>query len=133
MPSTALTVSFGARFAEEFPRFPTDQQDKILAFVEQFERHGLNDFAKFEGKIARSGADLDDDDPLKAFCENNNLWHYHIGIPEYEERHEKYKTSDWVLHFMWPEKNHIVLVDIYSHYTSDGGFYLPSEGYLKQA
>lgn len=47
------------------------------------------------------------------------------------QSHGRYKTSDMVLHFQWKNKgNHISLVDMYDHYTSEGRFYLPSGHYL---
>lgn len=134
MEGTTYTVSFGKKLQEEFQRFPKDQQDKIIAFADLYERVGLVDFDLYEGKIAPSWSGLDESNPLHGYCRENFLWHYHIGIPEYHQRHEKYKTSEWVLHFMWPhQSSHIVLVDIYSHYVRGGEFYLPPEDYLLEA
>lgn len=122
------TVDFLPKFQKEFANFPIEHQDKVLDFVQQFQVHGLSDFSIYEGKIAPSWV------PGTAeyyFAISNDLWHYHIGIPTYTQRHGRYKTSDMVLHFQWQNKGpHISLVDMYDHYTSDGRFYLPSGAYL---
>jgi mRNA-degrading endonuclease RelE of RelBE toxin-antitoxin system len=126
------TVKFRKQFAIEFQYYPDFQQDKILDFVETFEQHGLSDFSKYTGKISQSWSNLQPSNSDYRYAQKNHLWHYHIGIPKYEQLHSKYKTSDVVLHFQWHNKgNTICLVDIYSHYKIDGSFYLPSPDYLK--
>ena len=122
-------VEFCKQFAIEFKNYPKNQQDKILDFIETFEQHGLSDFAKYDGKITPSWSGLKISNPNYIYTKENNLWHYHIGIPIYQQVHSKYKTSDVVLHFQWQQG---YLVDIYNHYTHDGSFYLPSFNYLAQ-
>lgn len=127
-----FTVKFKTKFAQEFKNFPTAQQDKILDFIEIFQKVGLSDFTKYEGKISPSWASLNITDTNYHYAKQNHLWHYHIGIPIYEQRHSKYKTSDVVLHFQWQKNStEIYLVDIYQHYTKAGNFYLPSKDYLQ--
>lgn len=129
-----FTVSFNKLFAKQFEQFDTKAQDCILDFVEQFERCGLDDFTNYEGKIAPSWSNLATDNPKYVYAKGNDLWHYHIGLPEYTQRHDKYKTSDWVLHFQWqPKGTELNLVDMCYHYTCDGEFYLPDESYLEKA
>ena len=124
-------VEFRRQFAIEFKNYPKNQQDKILDFIETFEQQGLTDFSKYAGKIAPSWSNLKSSNPNYAYAKENNLWHYHIGIPIYQQLHAKYKTSDVVLHFQWQQgENVIYLVDIYSHYRYDGSFYLPPSNYL---
>lgn len=128
---TTYTWSFKTKFSQEFSNFPEDQQNKILDFTEVYEIHGLSDFTMYEGKISPSWYGLVETDPAHAYAQLNHLWHYHIGIPTYTTRHGKYKTSDMVLHFQWPDRGtHIDIVDVYYHYKSDGSFYVPSIGYL---
>lgn len=128
------TVSFGKLFAKEFANFSEKDQDAVLDFTEQFERCGLSDFSQFKGKISPSWSNLDEDDEVFTYAMSHALWHYHIGLPEYIQRHPKYCTSDWVLHFQWVQgENHIHIVDMCYHYTQDGKFYLPSPQYLDKA
>lgn len=120
------TWKLSSQFQCEFSNFPVDQQDKIIEFTDVYETYGLSDFTKYEGKITSSwsGSDMSKSD--YEFAKDNHLWHYHIGIPHYTQVHGKYKTSDWVLHFQWPNKGNIIaLVDLYVHYKGDGSFYLP--------
>jgi hypothetical protein len=126
----AHTWSFSILFAQQFKQFPSPDQDKILDFIETYETHGLSDFSNYEGKITPSwsGDGISQND----YAHDNSLWHYHIGIPDYKQRHPAYKTSDWVLHFQWENKgDHITIIDLYSHYNYDGEFYLPPEAYLE--
>ncbi|EMO6184485.1 hypothetical protein [Proteus mirabilis] len=122
---------FSEQFAKEFANFPKDQQDKILEFTEIYEANGLSDFSCYEGKITYSWKGLKTTDDKFVYAYENQLWHYHIGIPEFKSSNPKYKTSDWVLHFQWDkEASQIFLVDMYKHYTQDGVFYLPEPKYL---
>jgi hypothetical protein len=130
-----FTLSFGRKFATEFKNFPKDQQDKILDFWGLVSTHGLTHFSFFPGKISPSWCGLSSTDPRYSFTQDNSLWHYHIGIPSYRKNHDKYSTSDWVLHFQWVNYRnggtHINLIDVYQHYSSDGTFYIPHPSYLE--
>lgn len=128
-----MKYTWGVRlkFSEELGRYPRDQQDRILDFIEVYEKHGLADFSKYPGKIAPSWSGLLASHPSYSYTRDNSLWHYHIGIPEYKQRHPTYLTSDYVLHFQWPDKGtHIDLVDTCYHRKSNGEFYLPPPDYL---
>lgn len=129
-----FTVSFNKLFAKAFAGFDDKAQDCVLDFVEQFERCGLADFSMFEGKISPSWSNLATDDPKFIYAKENDLWHYHVGLPEYTQRHDKYKTSDWVLHFQWKVGGkEIHIADMCYHYTREGEFYVPNENYLEKA
>lgn len=125
----SYTVVFLPEFARQFANFPEDHQNKVLDFIELYEQFGFSDFTKYEGKIAPSWTSGSEN---YQYAKSNDLWHYHIGIPVYNQLHQKYKTSDTVLHFQWPGRGkEIKLVDMYDHYTSAGKFYLPPATYLK--
>ncbi|WP_342616563.1 hypothetical protein [Rhodoferax sp. GW822-FHT02A01] len=127
-----FVVSFKAQFAQEFTRFPPDQQLKITEFIGKFQSVGLVDFSQYPGKIAPSWSSLSPGDPKYAYAYTNSLWHYHIGLPVYVQQHPKYQTSDWVLHFQWVGQGHrIDLVDLYQHHNWKGEFYLPPESALQ--
>ncbi len=55
-----------------------------------------------------------------------NLWHYHIGIPNYEQASNGDMVSEYVLHYIRGE-DHIIIVDLDSHPP----FNLPSDEYLQ--
>ncbi|WP_426452825.1 hypothetical protein ACPF64_00010 (plasmid) [Acinetobacter sp. KB005] len=125
-------IEYSEKFAEQWTNFPLDIKGMIKNFIDTFRDHGLLDnFNQYEGKISHSWRNcLTEEDT--AYARSNNLWHVHIGYPEFEPGF-KYSTSDWVLHFVWDKLNNpnrIVLVDCYSHETSDGKFYLPDRSYL---
>lgn len=131
-----FTVAYKAKFAGEFANLKQDQQDKVLDFTDCVEKHGLSDFSKFPGKITPSWKGVHESSPEYAYAYDNSLWHYHVGLPNYKQSISgKYLTSDWVLHFQWIDKDrggtHITLVDLYSHWTHDGKFWLPQPDYLE--
>ncbi|POP53100.1 hypothetical protein [Zhongshania marina] len=125
----AYEWSFGCKFASEFQNLSQIDQDKILDFTDIFEINGFDDFTRYTGKIAPSWSG-DISQKNFEFARKHDLWHYHVGIPDYKARHDKYQTSDWLLHFVRQSSQRIILVDLYSHYTSAGEFYFPPESYL---
>jgi hypothetical protein len=134
MEDTDYEVLYLPQFKKEFENFPTYQQDKILDFTDIYEIKGLSDFKEYEGKITPSWKNLEQSDPNYSYTFNNELWHYHVGVPDYIQKHGKFKTSSVVLHFQWPSRsNTINLVDLYDHYLRDGSFYLPPSKYLLQS
>ncbi|MDR9777607.1 hypothetical protein RJJ65_34265 [Rhizobium hidalgonense] len=128
----AYTWEFGKQFAVEFTLYPVEQQDKILDFIDIYQIFGLSDFTKFQGKIKYSWSGIDKLDPIYDFTYSNNLWHYHIGIPNYKKsKYNQYYTSDMILHFQWKNRStHIRILDITWHYKASGEFWLPANNYL---
>ncbi|AWB65156.1 hypothetical protein C2869_01270 [Saccharobesus litoralis] len=125
-----FTWKFSDQFAKEFTSFPDDYRNSVVDFITTYQDYGLSDFSKYEGKIAPSWSGNGSEEDKK-YAKENHLWHYHVGLPEYEQLHDSYKTSDYLLHFQWKFKgNDISIVDMYRHYKIDGSFYLPSEKYL---
>ena len=127
------TWEFGKQFAIEFTNYPVEQQNKILNFIETYQQFGLIDFTKFQGKIKPSWLGIDKLNPVYDFTYSNSLWHYHIGIPDYQKsKYNHYLTSDMVLHFQWKKQaTHIRILHITWHYKATGEFWLPANEYLK--
>lgn len=127
----SFTWGVRANFAKEFERYPKDQQDSISDFLFTYQQFGLRNETKYPGKLSCSWANLLATDPNFVYAKDNNLWHYHIGLPAYMQAARGYRTSDWVLHFQWENAgNHIDLVDTCYHKKANGQFYLPSADYL---
>lgn len=127
------TVDFSKQFAEEFTRYPQDQEFAILGFLSIYEKNGLAEFSKYKGKISPSWRGIDKSSSIYQYAQSNSLWHAHIGLPQYQKsKYKEYFTSDMILHFQWVDKgNHIRIVDITWHYKADGSFWLPQPSYLK--
>lgn len=118
-----FTVDFGRQFAVEWNNYQQDQKDKVASFVITVQVHGL-DQTKLPGKLSASWINANATD--HAYALRNDLWHYHIGLPTYRVNMYGPATSDWLLHFQHVSgSTHISIVDMYTHYTSKGGFYLP--------
>ncbi|ULR87386.1 hypothetical protein [Comamonas sp. B21-038] len=122
----SYTVKYSIQFLKDFDHFPEDQVLKIAKFASVFQQHGLADQTKFEGRVSPSWMNLPTNHPDYQYTLSRHLWHYHIGIPQYSGMQQWNRTSDWVLHFQWPQRGPTVwLVDVYAHHTSSGAFYLP--------
>ena len=128
----SYTWEFGKQSAVEFSNYPEKQQNKILDFTDIYEEYGLSEFSKYQGKISPSWRGIEKTDPIYDFTYSNNLWHYHVGLPEYtKSKYNNYLTSDMVLHFQWKKSStHIRILDITDHYKSNGEFWLPNRNYL---
>lgn len=124
---------FGKQFAVQFGHYPEDQQDKILDFTDIYEEFGLKDFSKYQGKITPSWRGIDKTDPIYDFTYSNNLWHYHIGMPDYvKSKYNNYSTSDMILHFQRKDHKKLIrLLDITWHYKANGEFWLPTNECLE--
>jgi len=120
-------VSFGKLFAKHYANFPAKDQDKIDEFIEHYQDHG---FVGLTGKnVDSSNVSKDDPDFIKKvkYAIDNSLWHYHIGIPEYElSRCGTYSTSEFVLHYQKISDYEIKLVDFSPHPP----FQMPTKNYL---
>lgn len=127
-----FTVSFKLQFAKEFAVFAPDQQMAVASFVSTYQSHGLDDQTKFPGRISPSWHNLPTNHPNHKYTLENELWHYHVGLPMYSGSGQWGRVSDWLLHFQWPGRGpHISLVDLYQHYRADRSFYLPNVGRLE--
>ncbi len=122
------TVSYGEIFLKSFKHYPANDRAKIQEFIEHYECHGLQNLS---GRIKKS-SEVSNDDPLFAskvsFANENNLWHYHIGIPEYDDsKNSGDWTSEYLLHYQEISNFEIKIVDFDTHPP----FNLPSVKYLK--
>lgn len=122
-----FSVSFGEKFLQEFKCFPKADQKKIIQFVDYVRKHG---FVGLEGRNKSSINVLSTDPEFLAkvsYAREHNLWHYHIGIPEYTpDTPFGDRTSEWVLHYIRTDDT-IKIIELGSHPP----FKLPRQEYLK--
>jgi hypothetical protein len=127
-----FTVGFGPQWSREWKQYQPDQKIKVGEFVQLYQAHGL-DPTKLPGRISPSWMGLQPQHPNYAYTQNNFLWHYHIGLPQYTKSAVGDHTSDWVLHFQWVGRgSHIDLLELSTHQVM-GKFYLPPAGSLPAA
>ncbi|WP_371233608.1 hypothetical protein ACAW63_10895 [Pseudomonas sp. QE6] len=114
----ALTVELSDFFSANFSQFPHDDKVKIALFIKHCQANGLNGLP---GKLKPS-TDVPGTDPdyytKVQYARDNYLWHYHIGIPDYEKLNpfSKVLTSRYVLHFQrFPGNKVIRIVDLDDH------------------
>lgn len=110
-----------------------NEQELIKRFVLAYKQHGMpdEDYSVFPGKLSESWAGLDLTSSLYVHAKENHLHHYHIGYTTYWSTKKKYKTSEWVIHFIWHKSdrskwNEIKIVD-YTPHKLNGEFPLPSK------
>lgn len=121
-----MNVIYGDKFKSHLKHFPAIDQLKIKKFVEHIEQYG------FEGLTGRNKSS--DNVPTThpnwrervKYVQDNQLWHYHIGIPNYSSSEQGDYTSEYVLHYIKGE-NFIKIIDLSPHPP----LILPSEEYLK--
>lgn len=122
---SALKVTFGIRFKKEMLNFPTEDARKIRHFVKHVKEYGLKNL---QGRNKPSD-EVPTDDPnwreKVRYAQIHNLWHYHIGIPDYADGVKGDKTSEYILHYIRDDRM-IKIVDFNRHPP----FRLPTTDYL---
>lgn len=120
-----MNVKFGTEFALHFLNFPRADKQKINDFINHVTEFGL------EGLAGRnkSSDNVPFDDPNWAkkvnYAQTHKLWHYHIGIPTYEQATNGEWVSEYILHYQRFDDT-IILVEMSYHPP----FSLPNEKYL---
>lgn len=120
-------VQYSFHFENYTAGITETEQRQIVKFIMTFQKYGLGNFDNYEGKVGPSWKV--DDEEVHEYAKQNNLWHAHVGYPEFSQVHNKYKTSDYVVHFIWDKYNTyntIKLID-YTPHKIDGKFPIPEE------
>lgn len=100
MANGPVNVSVTEHFKARYKMFPRANREKISAFISEVMNSG---FANLEGRNKFSD-DVSTDDPdfiaKVRFVNEHCLWHYHVGIHDYEPG-TPYgdRTSMFVLHY----------------------------------
>lgn len=121
-----LSVNFGALFINRFNNFPVKDQQKIFDFTQHLQVHG---FGGLPGRN-KASTDVDTDDHLfmekVRYAREHSLYHYHIGIPEYDETKRVGDwTSEYILHYKYLGDK-VTILDLDSHPP----FTLPDKKFL---
>lgn len=121
-----MQVHLSPTFKTYLKNFPKSDQLKIADFITHVRIHGLH---ALEGRN-KSSQNVPTDDPkwidkVKQ-AQKYNLWHYHIGIPNYSGLFGD-KTSEYVLHYMLDDADDCITIVFMSAHPP---FELPDEQYL---
>ena len=122
-----LIIEFGQVFLDRFNNYPIVDIEKIKEFTDHITLYGFEGLA---GRNKRSdNVDTNDHEFIEKVkhAQKYNLYHYHIGIPEYDKTngHGEW-TSQYILHYKYLD-NVVTIVDLDQHPP----FTLPDEEYLK--
>lgn len=127
--TTIVTDGFSEAVRLRYP----EQVKIIVDVIKKFGKYGPRNKTFLPGKLVESYSGLSTNHPDYTFARDNNLWHYHCGLPIYVDR-GKYKTSDVLIHFQWDSTStddsvysKLTFLDIFSHYDENGNFYLPRD------
>jgi hypothetical protein len=121
-----MIVNLGDEFLKQLRNYPKADKEKIYNFIQHVQQYG------FQGLKGRNKAshNVDKNDPNFSakvrYAIDNNLHHYHIGIPNYTPSQNGDMTSEYVLHYVLVSDDEIRIVDMDSHPP----FNMPSEKYL---
>ncbi|EOJ9005026.1 hypothetical protein ACOVH1_003369 [Klebsiella pneumoniae] len=100
MANGSVDVSVTAHFRARYRQFPPKSRQRISTFINEVMKNG---FANLEGRNKFSD-DVSPDDPdfiaKVQFVYEHCLWHYHVGIHDYEmDKPYGDRTSMFVLHY----------------------------------
>lgn len=96
-----MIVSLGIQFGKELANYPQEDRLKIISFIIHLKNSG---FSGLEGRN-KSSDNVHKDDPhyptKVALAIQYKLWHYHIGIDEYDySKPYGDRTSEYVIHYI---------------------------------
>jgi len=125
---TEFVVNLSNCFLSEYLNYPSSDVDKIDTFIEHYQEYGFNGLT---GKnVPSCNVPTNDREFVQKvqYAKLHKLWHYHIGIPEYQlSACGKYQTSEYVIHYQRLSLTEIKIVDFSYHPPLT----LPSEQYLR--
>ena len=96
-----MKVTLATLFAKRFLNFPKQDQEKIRTFIEHVENYGLADL---QGRNKSSDNVPTDNLNYLAkvnYAQQHKLWHYHIGIPDYETASNGEQVSEYILYYQY--------------------------------
>lgn len=109
-----MKVIFGDDFGQKFKHFPKADKVKIFEFASHIEQFG---FVGLQGRN-KSSDNVPKNDPnwlaKVRYAQEYHLWHYHIGIPDYQLSKNGDYTSEYVLHYRRFDDK-IIIVAMSSH------------------
>jgi len=103
--------------------FKENQLDNLrqgfkLKIVDFMAAAATNSLAKLPGRNKKSNdANTENTNFVKLaeYANEYNLWHYHLGIPNYSKSKDGDLTSNWVLHYRYVNKETIEIVYVGDH------------------
>lgn len=112
-----MNVEIGKLFGREVLNFPPDDQIKIFSFIKHVQDFGL---VRLEGRNKNSDEVPTDDIEFISkvrTAQAHKLWHYHIGIVDYDmTKPFGDRTSEYILHYKRElVPNEVKIVDFSSH------------------
>ena len=123
-----MIVSLGDEFSKQLKHYPLTDKEKIYEFIRHVQQQG---FVGLKGRNKPSH-NVEKNDPDFAakvrYAIDNNLHHYHIGIPHYTPSPNGDMTSEYILHYILVNDDEIRIVDMDYHPP----FKMPNEKYLIQ-
>lgn len=95
-----MNVILSENFKKHFIHFPRQDRIKIFAFIEYIEQYGFTGLKGRNKPSHHVPKDHPNWSERVRHAQENHLWHYHIGIPYYQESYIGNITSEYVLHYI---------------------------------
>ena len=109
-----MRVSITEDFKAIFKTLSRNDQLKVSKFIQHVKTHGMKNLA---GRN-KSSDHVPSSNPQwlarARYAQKNNLWHYHIGIPNYVGNKYGDLTSQYIVHYV-KQDGFIRLVDLSTH------------------
>lgn len=93
-------VILGKSFRSYYPNFPYDDQLKIAEFIHHIEHFGFTGLKGRNKPSHHVPKHHPNWSERVKHAQEHHLWHYHIGIPYYQEHNIGDFTSEYVLHYI---------------------------------
>jgi hypothetical protein len=121
-----MNVIFSSSFELEYDSISAEEQDKVDDFREHVQKYGLT------GLVGRNKKSDDiptgnNQDALIKYVQDNKIWHYHIGLPEYNKSKGIGRYVSDVILFYRRFPDSIKIIKLASH----SPFKLPTEETLE--
>ncbi len=116
--SQVVRVDLSSSFDTYLSNLTSKDQDKVYDFINHLESSGVFHGLKGRNKFSDN---VDNDDPMWhskiQFVRKHHLWHYHVGIPMYDNANGAGDwTSEYVLHYQYFKDEKVVrIVKMTSH------------------
>ena len=123
-----MEVRMSLWFSEYIERLSDNDYNKIDKFIEHVEKYGLTGLMGSNLKSDRVNSKNPNAKNDELFAQQNNLWHYHIGIPKYDTTKGigQYKSAFYLHYERYPDYIRIIGMDDHNPFT------LPSKKMFEQ-
>lgn len=127
-----MIVDYSKHLEKLFSTLTVSVQKGLFDFVKHVESNGLEGLSGLNKPSSEVGTNDRAYLAKVKYTTDNNLFHYHLGVPHYEKmKGFGFYTSEWVVHYMKINDNVIKCVHVNAH-SRQQSFRNPSPSMLER-